>query len=85
MAGSTHEADPAIPHSGYDPDFLGTPVGMPSLDSSLQDDALLWNGTVIIPYTHFSLSMSQTRRFARWVAWNIDGASIKLISRTNLA
>lgn len=85
MAGSTHEADPAIPHSGYDPDFLGTPVGMPSLDSSLQDDALLWNGTVIIPYTHFSLSMSKTRRFARWVAWNIDGASIKLISRTNLS
>ncbi|NKG21832.1 DNA/RNA non-specific endonuclease [Paeniglutamicibacter sp. ANT13_2] len=84
MAGSTHETDPSLPRSGYDPDFLGTPVGLPSLDPSIQDDALLWNGKETIPYTHFSLSMSQTRRFARWVAWNIDGASIKLISRTNL-
>lgn len=84
MTGSTHQADHAVPRMGFDTDFLGTPVGLPSLDSSIQDDALLWNGAAAIPYTHFSLSMSQSRRFARWVAWNIDGASIKLISRTNI-
>lgn len=65
MAGSTHEADPAIPRSGYDPDFLGTPVGMPSLDPSIQDDALLWHGEAVVPYTHFSLSMGTSWRFAR--------------------
>lgn len=84
MAGSTHQADHAVPRVGFDTDFLGTPVGLPSLDPSIQDDALLWNGAAAIPYTHFSLSMSKSRRFARWVAWNIDGASIKLISRTNI-
>lgn len=85
MVGSTHEADSAVPRSGYDTDFLGVSVGLPSLDPSIQADALLWNGAEVIPYTHFSLSMSIARLFARWVASNIDGASIKLISRTNLA
>ena len=37
-----------------------------------------------LPYTHFSLALSKSRRFARWVAWNIDGSSIKLLSRNNL-
>ncbi|WP_286166906.1 DNA/RNA non-specific endonuclease [Arthrobacter sp. AQ5-05] len=54
------------------------------MDPSIQDDAVLWEETEVIPYTHFSLSLSKTRRFARWVAWNIDGATIKLLSRTNL-
>lgn len=85
MAGSTHTANPAVPRAGFDTDFLGTPVGLPTLDPSIQDDALLFNGAEVIPYTHFSLTMSIARRFARWVAWNIDGASIKLISCTNLA
>jgi endonuclease G len=38
----------------------------------------------VIPYTHFSLSLSKSRRFARWVAWNIDGASMKRISRNGI-
>lgn len=85
MAGSTHKSSRAVPRTGFDTDFLGRPVGLPSLDPNIQDDALLWNGTEVVPYTHFSLTMSIARRFARWVAWNIDGASIKLISRTNLS
>lgn len=85
MAGNAPKANPVVPREGFDIDFLGTPVGLPTLDPSIQDDALLWNGAEVIPYTHFSLTMSIARRFARWVAWNIDGSSIKLISRTNLA
>lgn len=85
MAGSTHKVNPAVPRAGFDTDFLGTPVELPILDPSIQDDALLFNGAEVIPYTHFSLTMSMARRFARWVAWNIDGSRIKLISRTNLA
>ena len=39
----------------------------------------------MIPYTHFSLAMSRSRRFARWVAWNIDGAAIRRLSRSNIS
>ena len=85
MAGSTPRATRAVPWEGFDTNFLGIPVGLPFLDPSIQNDALLWNGVEVIPYTHFSLTMSKARRFARWVAWNIDGSSIKLISRTTLA
>lgn len=85
MTGSTPTANPAVPRAGFETDFLGTHVGLPTLDPGIQDDALLFNGAEVIPYTHFSLTMSIARRFALWVAWNIDGSSIKLISRTNLA
>lgn len=84
MTTDTHYSSGKASPSGYDPDFLGTRIEAPTLDASIQDDAVLWEETEIIPYTHFSLSLSKTRRFAHWVAWNIDGASIKLLSRTNL-
>lgn len=57
----------------------------PTLDPDIHDDAVLWEGSEAIPYTHFSIALSSARRFARWVAWNIDGASIKRLSRTNIA
>lgn len=84
MTTDTRDSSGKASPSGYDPDFLGTRTDVPILDASIQDDAVLWEETEIIPYTHFSLSLSKTWRFARWVAWNIDGTSIKLLSRTNL-
>lgn len=84
MTTDTHDSPEKVSPSGYDPDFLGTRIDVPILDANIQDDAVLWEETEIIPYTHFSLSLSKTRHLARWVAWNIDGASIKLLSRTNL-
>ncbi|MET0871753.1 MAG: DNA/RNA non-specific endonuclease, partial [Paeniglutamicibacter terrestris] len=30
------------------------------------------------------MSLSKARRFARWAAWNIDGADIKLLSRADI-
>ncbi|GAA1880369.1 hypothetical protein GCM10009715_28540 [Paeniglutamicibacter psychrophenolicus] len=69
--------------TGYDPDFLATHIEAPALDESIRDDAVLWEGAATVPYTHFSLTLSRSRRFARWVAWNIDGASIKRLSRAN--
>ncbi|MGO1727957.1 MAG: DNA/RNA non-specific endonuclease [Glutamicibacter ardleyensis] len=45
---------------------------------------MLWDGSNVIPYTHFSLSLSKSRRLARWVAWNIDGASTKRLSRSGI-
>ena len=69
---------------GYSADFLGTRVEAPTLDASIQDDAVLLDGAEVVPYTHFSLVLSKSRRFARWVGWNIDGANIKMLSRTGL-
>ena len=85
MAPSTPESQDSIQRSGYAADFLGTCVQMPTLEPGIQSDAVLWEGKEFIPYTHFSLSMSKSKHFARWVAWNIDGASIKLISRAGLS
>lgn len=73
-----------VARTGFDPDFLATHIETPALDESIREDAVLWEGADTVPYTHFSLSLSHSRRFARWVAWNIDGASIKRLSRTNM-
>lgn len=68
--------------AGYDPDFLATRIAAPALGDAIEQDAVLFQGAEAIPYTHFSLSLSRSRRFARWVAWNIDGASLQRLSRT---
>ncbi|MEU1406583.1 DNA/RNA non-specific endonuclease [Streptomyces sp. NPDC005728] len=68
---------------GYDPDFLGERIEAPQLGAGLVRDAVLLDGSQVIPYTHFSLTLSKTRRFPFWVAWNVDGGSLKKLSRTN--
>lgn len=75
------DAQDSIARTGYDPDFLSTRVETPTLDASISGDALLWEGVETVPYTHFSLTLSQSRRFARWVGWNIDGGCLKRLSR----
>ncbi|MFF3182754.1 DNA/RNA non-specific endonuclease [Rhodococcus pyridinivorans] len=42
------------------------------------------DGSEVLHYTHFSLAMRKSRRFAAWVAWNIDGGSRKKLSRKNI-
>jgi endonuclease G, mitochondrial len=69
---------------GYSPDFLGTPIDAPLLSEAIRDDAVLLDGSETIPYTHFSLALSKSREFARWVAWNIDGTSMKKINRNGM-
>ena len=69
---------------GFLNDFLGPEIALPTLPADLEKDAARINGSDVIPYTHFSLSLSKSRRFARWVAWNIDGASLKKISRNGI-
>lgn len=83
---STHSEQPreAVLRSGYSADFLGTGVEVPFLDAAIRDDAVLWEVSEVIPYTHFSLCLSASRRLARWVGWNIDGAGLLLLSRTGL-
>ncbi|MGH8578992.1 MAG: DNA/RNA non-specific endonuclease [Gammaproteobacteria bacterium] len=69
---------------GYDADFLGPRVDVPELSSAQRNDAFRLDGAEIVPYTHFSLAQSKSRRFAFWVAWNIDGGRLKRIGRNGL-
>ena len=70
--------------NGFDPAFLSTPLSVPGLDPVATDDAVQLDRSAQIHYTHFSLTMSQSRKFAHWVAWNIDGGGLKKISRTGI-
>ncbi|MGY2122391.1 DNA/RNA non-specific endonuclease [Nocardia gipuzkoensis] len=71
--------------AGYDPRFLAVPVPLPEVDAELRPDvATALDGADVLHYTHFSLAMRRSRRFAIWVAWNIDGASMKKLSRKKI-
>ncbi|MEU8435575.1 DNA/RNA non-specific endonuclease [Streptomyces sp. NPDC029216] len=70
--------------TGYDPGFLAVPVATPSLNPAIKDTAVLLDGSEVIPYTHFSLALSKPRRFAIWVAWNIDGGALKALNRKGI-
>ncbi|HUQ55461.1 DNA/RNA non-specific endonuclease [Lentzea sp.] len=70
--------------AGFDAKFLGTAAGTPVLTSSGADDAVELDGSTTIDYAHFSLALSKSRKFAIWVAWNIDGGDMKALSRNNI-
>lgn len=71
--------------SGYAPNFIGASVPLPAAaTNTVRIDLLAVGGRTVFDYTHFSLAMSKSRRFARWVAWNIDGGAIRKISRTGI-
>jgi endonuclease G len=74
----------AVPDNGFNPNFLSVRVNRPMLTTS-KKNALLLNGSEIINYTHFSLSLNKVRRFAVWVGWNIDGEKIQKVSRKGIA
>jgi endonuclease G, mitochondrial len=67
---------------GYDSSFLGVPVPSPVPGATvLPDLARTVDGDTVVEHMHFSLQMSASRRFALWVAWNIDGGALKALSR----
>lgn len=70
---------------GFDPDFLRQTVDLPApIYDDIVDDLVLVDGSSVIEYTHFSLMQSKVRKFAYWVAWNIDGSSLLRLSRDGL-
>ena len=86
----TPEPPPLIsisgPVAGYAPNFLSERVELPRLLAANLRDAVKINGSEVINhYTHFSLALSSSRKFAYWVAWNIDGSNLKRLSRTSLS
>ncbi|MQA29086.1 MAG: DNA/RNA non-specific endonuclease [Luteitalea sp.] len=70
--------------TGFLPDFLSHRLELPTLSASNKDRAVKLDGSEVIPYTHFSLAMNKVRRFAFWVAWNIDGGRLRRISRKGI-
>jgi endonuclease G len=58
--------------TGFDRGFLTEQVDPPVCDPA---ELLTVDGQSEFRYMHFSLAMHRQRRLARWVAWNIDGAS----------
>ncbi|MGR7027089.1 DNA/RNA non-specific endonuclease [Geodermatophilus sp. URMC 62] len=78
-------ADAAEVVEGYDAAFLGEQVPAPVAGAAvLADVARTVDGGTVVDHVHFSLQMSASRRFARWVAWNIDGGALKALSRNGL-
>jgi endonuclease G, mitochondrial len=76
---------PLPPYNGYQSGFLGQAhnLPLPVLTERQQADLapLLSGEGKIIPYYHFSLLLSATRRFPYLVAANIDGNLFKKIKR----
>ena len=78
-------ADEVEELAGYDRDFLSERIDVPAVGAALRDDvAATVDGQQIVRYTHFSLQMRASRRFAFWVAWNIDGGAFKALSRNGI-
>jgi len=69
---------------GYDPEFLASPVPLPEPTSEHLEDAAEVDGSPWIPYTHFSVLHSSSRRLARAVVWTIDGARLQRLSRDGI-
>jgi endonuclease G len=73
--------------SGFDPDFLPdqhVDLPKPATKDVEKDLAPTQHNDHVRHYTHFSLAMSASRRFCRWVAWNIDGNGLQKLTRTGL-
>lgn len=75
---------PSAQSMGYKSNFLGVAIKAPKLSNAQNQDAFSLNGSNMIHYTHFSLALSTLRRFALWVAWNIDGEQLRKIGRKGL-
>ncbi len=70
---------------GFDEAFLEFPVPNPSFIQSIGNDLAKHQNARRIDYCHFSLWLSKSRKFPRVVAWNIDGSSVRSLSRTGIA
>ncbi|MDR4492244.1 MAG: DNA/RNA non-specific endonuclease [Candidatus Nitrosocosmicus sp.] len=69
---------------GFDNNFLSVKIDYPTLSEENRQQTFVLNGSEIIDYTHFSLSLNKERKFPIWVGWNVDGGQIKKISRSGI-
>ena len=69
---------------GYDPNFLGASIPLPTLDDSIKNEAapLLNDPSKIeLKYTHFSVVQDKDRRQPLLTAVNLDGTQTKDLAR----
>lgn len=69
---------------GLNTNFLVTPIKRPTPSAQIAEDLVQLDGSLVVDYTHFSLALSRSRKFARWVGWNDDGTHLQLLSRTGI-
>jgi endonuclease G len=69
---------------GFSTNFLTQEIGLPTLSDANKAAAFQLEGKEEVQYTHFSLALNTMRRFAFWVAWNIDGGRLRRLSRKNI-
>ena len=71
--------------TGYDPNFLTTPVPLPTVLPELQNDLvpLVDASGYELKYTHFSIFMRKSRCLALYTAVNVDGKNKVTIKRSN--
>lgn len=70
--------------SGYDPNFLGSPIPLPITSDSIINDAaqLKDNRGYELKYNNFSVIMSKSRNIAIVTAVNIDGSRLVNLPRS---
>jgi endonuclease G len=74
--------------AGFDLKFLpGHQLTLPAAaDAAIEADfAPTKSGESVRNYMHYSLAMSASRRFCRWVAWNVDGSALKKLPRVGMS
>ncbi|MEX2264385.1 MAG: DNA/RNA non-specific endonuclease [Bryobacteraceae bacterium] len=70
--------------AGFSKEFLSVRIDLPKLSASNKVKAFKLNGSEIVDYTHFSLTLNKVRKFPFWVSWNVDGGGIRKLSRKNV-
>jgi endonuclease G, mitochondrial len=82
-------ADYADRH-GYREDFLGIAVPPPQARPAIRDDVLEFEGaegqsTTLLPYAHFSVCMSKSRRMCLFTACNVHGGKLMDLGRSGIS
>lgn len=65
--------------NGYDADFLSRRIALPLPDGNTNVNEI--DGRPDLPYLHFSVVMHRTRKLPMMTACNVDGSSIRRLSR----
>jgi endonuclease G len=69
--------------SGYNPNFLGDVVPLPTVKPELQSQLAMNGPGFEFKYEHFSIVFNQSRRMAFFTAVNIDGSRLVKLRRGN--
>lgn len=81
-------ADEYAGRVGYEPGFIGVDVPPPKPAAAIAHDVLEFDsaeGTAtLLPYEHFSVCMSKSRRMCLFTACNVEGGDLKDLSRAGI-